>query len=56
MKNDPMSILNNLTKTHGKNSPATTLILKDQGRKSSKEMLDEALSSRAPKMKQVKRE
>lgn len=40
----------------GKNSPATAEILKDQTNKTSKDLLDEALTSKAPKMKGVKKE
>ena len=35
----------------GKNSPATALILQDQKNKSSSDLLEEALASKAPKMK-----
>lgn len=56
LKNDPNMVLENLTKTQGKASPATALILKDQSNKTSKDLLDEALTSRAPKMKGVKKD
>ena len=57
MQNDPIQVLNNLTKPQqGKDSPATAVILKDQSNKSSKDLLDEALTSKAPKMKGVKHE